>query len=196
MRPISKRWYVAIPVVVVAVPAIALLACSLLGWFLEWRPARLFGTALAAIGMALAATLPPVITWCIWAVPYFAAADPDLYWPTTPRRYRSSLRVNVYAPATIVGGVGVAISLLGIVRRVAFHDLDHSVGEAIRTAVLSLAVAAPLALVGWIVDRPLRRRFAVELARRELCFGCGYNLHGVASDTCPECGLDVRAGRG
>jgi hypothetical protein len=37
---------------------------------------------------------------------------------------------------------------------------------------------------------------AVDLETDRYCIGCGYNLRGIASDRCPECGLETGAGGG
>ena len=48
---------------------------------------------------------------------------------------------------------------------------------------LVLGAASGLAAHGWLVDREARR-----CARTPACFGCGYDLSGVAGPRCPECG--------
>lgn len=148
--------------------------------------------ALSTAGVLLLHLL--MVVWTAWVVPVLAAGDPRVSFTPTPRRYRATLRGTVFTPAAIAFGLGFIVA--AAVLATGYLELRAiKLAEAGVATVPFLVTAAVLAAIGALVDRPLRRRFLRQMTLRPDCFACGYNLTGITTAHCPECGASRYLGR-
>jgi lipopolysaccharide biosynthesis regulator YciM len=86
----------------------------------------------------------------------------------------------VLAPLLVLGALG---GLLGAI------DADRSAGRLIALAFLCVSLAG-LVTPAFVYRSLFARRLVIErqIDAAQQCTKCGYNLEGLFTPTCPECG--------
>lgn len=126
--------------------------------------------------------------------------DPDLEW----LRDASEPDLRAFARERIAARPvwTVAFVLLSLMALPAIGLLAGTIGALLARDHRSLIFALPLLAVAAIVIGLPWWRFRVavrsetialqRVAKREICVRCRYDLSGVRSDVCPECGTAIR----
>lgn len=138
---------------------------------------------------------PGLILWLItsiWLfiyVPYLDSRKPNRAWTVEPVKHLLFLQAITWVP---FGLTVISITMLGLVFPLV-HYLDHHKwvwgGWSILPWMSGLVFFTIVFTVyAYWMSKLLTRNIIKTTTLNRICYMCGYNLYGIQSTQCPECG--------
>ncbi len=124
------------------------------------------------------------LSWQHYVVPVLASAEVTFKDRRTPRMMLRNYWLSLWMPFIVA-------SILCVTNLIPVYAGRHTLSKwlSIQPWILIVAVAVPfLALPPLLLMRAVKRRLLANAHRQSRCFECGYDLTGVWSSNCPECG--------
>ncbi|MCH8328593.1 MAG: hypothetical protein IID15_08750 [Candidatus Marinimicrobia bacterium] len=128
------------------------------------------------------------LIWQHFVVPVLGSAEVRFKDRRMPRMMLRNFWLSLWMPLI----VGVIICVTNLIP-VYLGRMTLGKWLEIQPWILYVAFALPfLAIPPLLLMKPVLRRLKVNAHQQSRCFECGYNLTGVWSDNCPECGTGRR----
>lgn len=130
------------------------------------------------------------VTWFCWGLPVYCSGHIEyLKFRHTPQRLMHSYRLAAWMPAVFVLAV-VLINLVGMPIE-SYYYLGFWEWPTFGSVITWVAGLIVIAGICHGVSRLMQRRFVRTVLAASLCLSCGYELRGITSTTCPECGEPI-----
>ena len=124
------------------------------------------------------------LSWQHYVVPLLASTEITFKDRRTPRMMLRNYWLSLWMPFIVA-------SILCVTNLIPVYAGRHTLAKwlSIQPWILIVAGALPfLALPPLLLMRAVKRRLMSNAHQQSRCFECGYDLTGVWSDNCPECG--------
>ena len=124
------------------------------------------------------------LSWQHFVVPLLASAEVTFKDRRTPRMMLRNYWLSLWMPFIVA-------SILCVTNPIPVYAGRHTLAKwlSIQSWILIVAGALPfLALPPLLLMQRVKRRLMSNAHKQSRCFECGYNLTGVWSSNCPECG--------
>ena len=124
------------------------------------------------------------LSWQHFVVPLLASAEVTFKDRRTPRMMLRNYWLSLWMPCIVA-------SILCVTNLIPVYAGRHTLAKwlSIQPWILIVAGALPfLALPPLFLMGIVKRRIVSNAHKQSRCFECGYNLTGVWSSNCPECG--------
>lgn len=128
-----------------------------------------------------------LVGWGVIMLPWCWSADSAFQETSPPCRRGVMLFALAWAPAVaafVAPGITFAEALIDWLAGARFDERGWT------DPVWLIAIPATLSY-GWVFNRVLQKRLRAAAVRGAVCFGCGYDLTGLTSPKCPECGTEI-----
>lgn len=124
------------------------------------------------------------LSWQHFVVPLLACGEVTFKDRRTPRMMLRNYWLSLWMPCIVA-------AILCVTNLIPVYAGRHTLAKwlSIQPWILIVAGALPfLALPPLVLMGTVKRRLRSNAQRQSRCFECGYNLTGVWSGNCPECG--------
>ena len=182
-----RHWYLLVGVLLLVVPLLGFVM-ALMVIYPHAKVAAPWWLPVSAVGSL--ACWGAAAPWFFWVCPWLAANDPPATLKRPPKDHAKELETIVQVPVVICLVLAVVHACLNVFDPVTRGRLAWYANPL----WISLALLVPLVPWTWWLSRRVRGRFFTTLARRGICWRCGYDLRGNPDATaCPECGEVIKA---
>ncbi|MEX0887063.1 MAG: hypothetical protein WD009_11550 [Phycisphaeraceae bacterium] len=192
-----RRWYYWLPVLVYQTATVMVVGGLSFTMFLVQRSLQSFsggplpswpGVMMSVLVWSYGSLMAGVGIWVFWIMPILASRDMSAPVPDEPRTHARHISFLPWGPAIMPAIYGFTVLvLLPPFEYMRFGRWQWWTEHSLLGLCL-LLLSAALAPLGYRLSEHVARRYRQTLAARVRCFGCGYDMRGSASPTCPECG--------
>lgn len=170
-------WTVAVLMAVVITPIVYITESQWIALSSLWK--YIMGTLMIFMAGILG-------LWTFAVAPLLSASDMNPRWTTPPAYHLNTLILAVWTPTIIFVVCCIWLDVIPYIIKGSNTGNWHFRFELWMSAVIP--ILALCITYGWYMSRIIKKQFALTTTLRHICLVCGYNLKGISSKYCPECG--------